>query len=97
MWDLNCDLCSLAGLKQVISEPVIQEGNDRDIKGLRADWSVRGFWDSQKIALFDTCIFNADANYFKHNLFKLCLREKRKSRKPNIQKQPQKEEHRSRQ
>ena len=28
MRDLNCDLCSLAGLKQVISEPVIQEGND---------------------------------------------------------------------
>ena len=53
MRDLNCDLCSLAGLKQVISEPVIQEGNDRDIKGLRVDWSLRGFWDSQKIALFD--------------------------------------------
>ena len=81
MRDLNCDLCSLAGLKQVISEPVIQEGNDRDIKGLRADWSVRGFWDSQKIALFDTCIFNADANSFKTQSLQAVFEEKKKIKK----------------
>ena len=55
MRDLNCDLCGLAGLNQILSEPVIQEGNGNDIKSLRADWPVRGFWDSQRTALFDTC------------------------------------------
>ena len=60
--DLNCDLCSLAGLSQIISEPIVQESNEDDeLEGLRADWSVRGFWDSQRTALFDVCIFNADA------------------------------------
>ena len=29
MRDLNCDLCSLAGMTQIISEPLIQEGNDK--------------------------------------------------------------------
>ena len=65
-------------MKQVISEPVIQEGNGRDIKVSRADWSVRGFWDSQKIALFDTCIFNADANSFKTQSLQAVFEEKKK-------------------
>ena len=89
-WDicllLNCDLCSLAGLKQVISEPVIQEGNGRDIKVSRADWSVRGFWDSQKIALFDTCIFNADANSFKTQSLQAVFEEKKKIKKTKYSK-----------
>ena len=29
--------------------------------GLRADWSVRGFWEHQREALFDCRIFNAGA------------------------------------
>ena len=80
------DLCSLAGLKQIISEPVIQEGNDRDIKGLRADWSVRGFWDSQNIALVDTCIFNADANSFKTQTLQAVFEEKKKIKKTKYSK-----------
>jgi len=59
--DLNCDLCTLAGLHQIISEPVLQEPSD-DQPGLRADWKVRGFWEVQRDALFDICIFNADAS-----------------------------------
>ena len=65
--DLNCDLCSMAGLSHIISEPIVQESNENDdLKGLRADWSVRGFWDSQRTALFDVCIFNADACSFRN-------------------------------
>jgi len=37
--DLNCDLCALAGLSQIVSEPILQEPTD-EIVGLRADWSV---------------------------------------------------------
>jgi len=59
--DLNCDLCHLAGLHQIISEPVPQEASDNQ-PGLRADWKVRGFWDAQRDALFDICILNADAS-----------------------------------
>ena len=59
--DLNCDLCTLAGLHQIISKPVLQEPSD-DQPGLRADWKVRGFWEVQRDALFDICIFNADAS-----------------------------------
>ena len=67
MNDLNCDLCSMAGLSQIISEPILQESNENeDLEGLRADWSVRGFWDSQRTALFDVCIFNADASSLKN-------------------------------
>ena len=51
--DLNCDLCALAGLAQVTSEPILQESTGDDTKGLRADWSVRGFWEHQRVALFD--------------------------------------------
>ena len=40
--DLNCSLLELAGLKQVISEPIVHETAD---KQLRADWAARGFWE----------------------------------------------------
>ena len=92
MRDLNCDLCGLAGLNQIISEPVNQEGNGNDIKSLRADWSVRGFWDSQRTALFDTCIFNADADSFKNQTLQSVFEEKKKSKRANIAKQHLREE-----
>ena len=93
MRDLNCDLCGLAGLNQILSEPVIQEGNGNDIKSLRADWSVRGFWDSQRTALFDTCIFNADADSFKNQTLQSVFEEKKnKSKRANIPKQHLREE-----
>ena len=51
--DLNCDLCSLAGLSQIISEPIVQESNENDeLEGLWADWSVRCFWDSCLMSAF---------------------------------------------
>ena len=37
--DCNCDLCALAGLSQIVSEPILQEPTD-ELVGLRADWSV---------------------------------------------------------
>ena len=55
------DLLEKAGFSQVIVEPIIKESNDDGYGGLRADWSARGFWDSQREALFDVRIFNADA------------------------------------
>ena len=64
--DLNCNLLELAGLKQVISEPVIIESDRNGENGLRADWAARGFWQHQKQALFDVCIVNADSNSLKH-------------------------------
>ena len=86
MRDLNCDLCGLAGLNQILSEPVIQEGNGNDIKSLRADWSVRGFWDSQRTALFDTCIFNADADSFKNQTLQSVFEEKKQIKKSKYSK-----------
>ena len=58
--DLNCDLLKLAGLKQVIAEPIVKESDIHGQNGLRADWGVRGFWYPQREALFDVCILNAD-------------------------------------
>ena len=37
--DLNCSLLELAGLKHIISEPIVKD-DDEGI--LRADWGVRG-------------------------------------------------------
>ena len=67
---LNCDLCALAGLAQVTSEPILQESMNDDTKGLRADWSVRGLWEHQRDALFDICIRNADAKSLQNKSLK---------------------------
>ena len=65
--DLNCDFCTIAGLKQIIPEPILQESDEHDdLQGLRADWSARGFWDNQRLALFDICVFNADVKSFQN-------------------------------
>ena len=64
--DLNCSLLELAGLKQIISEPIIQE-ETAQTNMLRADWSVRSFWEPQKQALFDGCILNADSESLKNS------------------------------
>jgi hypothetical protein len=61
MRDLNCALLESSGLKQVVSEPIVQESVVDGDKGLRADWGVRGFWEPQRQALFDVCILNADS------------------------------------
>ena len=59
-------MLELAGLKQIISEPIIQE-ETAETNMLRADWSVRGFWEPQKQALFDGCILNADSESLKNS------------------------------
>ena len=46
--DLYCDLCSLAGLPQIISEPILHELKDDNDKGLRADWSVQNFGNTRE-------------------------------------------------
>ena len=38
--------------------------------GLRADWSARGFWEHQRVALFDICILNADAKSLQNQSLK---------------------------
>ena len=67
--DLNCSLLELAGLKQIISEPIIQEETVQT-NMLRADWSVRSFWEPQKQALVDGCILNADSESLKNSSLK---------------------------
>ena len=52
---LHWDLSSMAGVSQIISKPIVQESNE-DLEGLRADWSVRGLWDNQRIAFFYACM-----------------------------------------
>ena len=59
--DLNIDLAKTAGFRSVVKEPIIKESNVEGEGGLRADWSVRGFWEHQREALFDCRIFNSDA------------------------------------
>jgi len=59
--DLNIDLLKKSGLTQVIEEPVLKESSVDGTDGLRVDWSARSFWESQREALFDCCIINADA------------------------------------
>ena len=59
--DLNIDLLKKSGLTQVTEEPVLKESSVDGTDGLRVDWSARSFWESQREALFDCCIINADA------------------------------------
>ena len=56
-------MLELAGLKQVISEPIVHETAD---KQLRADWAARGFWKPQMQALFDCCIVNPESSSLQH-------------------------------
>jgi hypothetical protein len=79
--DLNCDLCSLAGLPQIVSEPIISESKDDNDKGLRADWSVRGFWEHQRVALFDICILNADATSYQNKPLKSIFQARKQTKK----------------
>ena len=42
-------------------EPLVKEQSGRMKKELRADFSVRGVWEDQRVAYFDNRISNADA------------------------------------
>ena len=59
--DLNINLLHKSGLTQITEEPVLKESSADGDDGLRVDWSARRFWESQREALFDCCILNADA------------------------------------
>ena len=59
--DLNINLLHKSGLTQITEEPVLKESSADGDDGLRVDWSARSFWESQREALFDCCILNADA------------------------------------
>ena len=63
--DENCDLNRKAGFSQVTKEPVIKEAGANGEGSLRGDWCVRGFWVPQRVAVFDTRIFNANAPSYK--------------------------------
>ena len=65
MRDENCDLNRKAGFSQVICEPIVKEAEEDGFGELRGDWSVRGFWVPQRVAVFDTRIFNANAPSYK--------------------------------
>ena len=70
MRDLNCSLLEIAGLRQIIAEPIIFESAEEQ---LRVDWMVRGFEHPQKVSLFDCCIVNADSPSLEHlSLFASC-------------------------
>ena len=65
MRDENCDLNKRAGFSQVLCEPIIKQADKNGLGELRGDWSVRGFWVPQRMAVFDTRIFNANASSYK--------------------------------
>ena len=44
-----------------MSEPIIKEANADGFGELRGDWSLRGSWVPQRVAVFGTRIFNANA------------------------------------
>ena len=50
----------------MLCEPVMREFDQNDVGGLKGDWSVRGFWVPQRVAVFDTRIFNKNAPSYKN-------------------------------
>ena len=64
MRDENIALHKKAGCSQLIREPVVQEAGEDGLEEKRGDWSVR-VMVPQKLAVFDTRIFNANAPSYK--------------------------------
>jgi len=86
--DLNCSLLELAGLKQILSEPIVKDDGE---ELLRADWAAQGFWESQKQALFDGCVVNADSPSLKNSSLEAILNQrKQRKNKPTRKLQKQK-------
>ena len=54
MKDKNIDLNKKKGFSYVIREPLIKEAGEDGLGVKRGDWSVRGFWVPQKVAVFYT-------------------------------------------
>jgi hypothetical protein len=76
--DLNCSLLECAGLKQVLSEPIVKDCGDEQ---LRADWAARGFWEPQKQALFDGCIINADSPSFENSTLQTIFNQRKNTKR----------------
>ena len=80
--DLNLQLAKSAGFNMCMNEPIIRETDIHGEGGLRADWSVRGFWEHQIEALFDCRIINADAISYEnkplHSIFESHRNEKKR-------------------
>ena len=79
--DLNCHLFELAGLKQITPEPILRESDENGENGLRADWGARGFWEPQKMSLFDVSIFNPDSSSYKSQPLTATFEKKRNIKK----------------
>ena len=66
MSDLSYSLLEIAGLRQIIAEPIIFEPRPA-AEQLRVDWMVlRGFEQPQKVSLLDCCIVNTDSPSLAH-------------------------------
>ena len=81
--DLNIELVKSAGFTQTVKEPIVKETDKNGEGGLRADWSVRGFWEHQREALFDCRIFNADAISYVNTPIITLLENQRNEKKNN--------------
>ena len=54
--------------------------------GLWADWEARGFWEPQKMLLFDVSIFNADSSLYKSQPLTATFEHKRNIKKQTYSK-----------
>ena len=53
-----------AGLTQPVIAPIIKDSDEKCERGLRADWSERGFWEHLREAVSDYHIFHAEATSY---------------------------------
>ena len=79
--DLNIEMVKTAGFTHTVKEPMVKESDVKGEGGLRVDWSVRGFWEHQREALFDCSIFNADAISYVNTSIDTLLEKHRNNKK----------------
>ena len=60
--NLDCNLCGLAGLSQIVSEPVIHERHGNDIRAWEQIGLFKNFWDSHKQRCLIPAFYNT--NFF---------------------------------
>ena len=79
--DLNIEMVKTAGFTHTVKEPTVKDSDMKGEGGLRVDWSVRGFWEHQREALFDCRIFNADAISYENTPINTLLEKHRNAKK----------------